>query len=477
MEKDQKFGKEMFVYNLEAPLLDLYEVNYEMGRGAFSKIYEVRNKKTGEIRACKYTSKKEFKAFEIEKFRKEIEILQKSDHPNIIKLYEVLETPNSFYLIMEKCNGGNLFYKIEQRMKTKKLFDEKILSEVIRQIASAIQYLHDIGICHRDIKPENICFLNLGEMENNIVKIIDFGLGKILDIADINNKLKSLVGSVIYMAPEVLQNQYNEKCDIWSLGVILYFFIAGHPPFFGQNDSETKYKILSMKYDKLEGEKWSNVSEEIKDLINHILVKEEDRYSAQDILNHKWIKKQKIFPINSEDRIKQFKIYQKMDNFEKKIIMFIATRLNENEIKNIKNFFDAFDNNNDGRISFEEFYDGVLKISKNIKKEEIEKMFQTIDTNEDGRIEYTEFIAACINENLYLEKKRLLEIYQAIDKKLTGRISKDNIKSALQLDKECYQKFEDLMNELYKDNDGTIDFEQFIKMISLIISNTLNKKN
>ena len=477
MEKDQKFGKEMFVYNLEAPLLDLYEVNYEMGRGAFSKIYEVRNKKTGEIRACKYTSKKEFKAFEIEKFRKEIEILQKSDHPNIIKLYEVLETPNSFYLIMEKCNGGNLFYKIEQRINTKKLFDEKILSEVFRQIASAIQYLHDIGICHRDIKPENICFLNLGDMENNIVKIIDFGLGKILDIKDINDKLKSLVGSAIYMAPEVLQNQYNEKCDIWSLGVILYFFIAGHPPFFGQNDTEIKYKILSMKYDKLEGEKWSNVSEELKDLINHILVKEEERYSAQDILNHEWIKKQKRFPINSEERIKQFKIYQKMDNFEKKIIMFIATRLNENEIKNIKNFFDAFDHNNDGRISFEEFYDGVLKISKNIKKEEIEKMFQTIDTNEDGRIEYTEFIAACIKENLYLEKKRLLEIYQAIDKKLIGRISKDNIKSALQLDEECCKKFEKLMNKLYKDNDGKIDFEQFIKMISLIISNTLNNKN
>ena len=104
-------------------------------------------------------------------------------------------------------------------------------------------------------------------------------------------------------------------------------------------------------------------------------------------------------------------------------------------------------------------------------------MFQTIDTNEDGRIEYTEFIAACINENLYLEKKRLLEIYQAIDKKLIGRISKDNIKSALQLDEECCKKFEKLMNKLYKDNDGKIDFEQFIKMISLIISDTLNNKN
>ena len=172
---------------------------------------------------------------------------------------------------------------------------------------------------------------------------------------------------------------------------------------------------------------------------------------------------------------KQLKIYQKMDNFQKKIFMFIASRTNENEINQIKEFFDAFDKNDDGRITFEEFYNGVLKFSKNIKKEEVKKIFEKIDINKSGRIEYTEFIAACINENLYFDKNRLLEVYHFIDKNNIGKISKDDIASELQLDNECSEKLGNLMNKLSHDNDGKIDFEQFVIMVSLIISNALNK--
>ena len=471
-KNNKKFSKENFVPTLETPLLDSYDVIYEMGSGAYSKVYEVKHKISGQIRACKYIKKKDFKKEDIERFKKEIEILKKSDHPNIVKLYEVFETENSFYLIMEKCNGGNLSYKIEQRINTQILFDEKILSEVFGQIASAIKYCHDLGICHRDLKPENICFLNMGDMENNTVKIIDFGLGK---MQDIGMKLKTLVGTLLYMPPEVLKNNYSEKCDIWSMGVILYFLIAGVPPFFGADDFQIKMKINSMKYDKLEGEKWNSTSKEVKDLISHMLVKEEERYSAKDVLNHVWIKKEDIFPKDSKQMFKQLKIYQKMDNFQKKIFMFIASRTNENEINQIKEFFDAFDKNDDGRITFEEFYNGVLKFSKNIKKEEVKKIFKNIDINKSGRIEYTEFIAACINENLYFDKNRLLEVYHFIDKNNIGKISKDDIASELQLDNECSEKLGNLMNKLSHDNDGKIDFEQFVKMVSLIISNALNK--
>ena len=471
MENKNKFGKDLFVQKLETPLLDSYDVIFEMGKGAFSKIFEVRNKKTGEIRACKYISKKNFNEKDINSFRREYEILQQSDHPNIIKLYEIFETPKSFYLIMEKCNGGNLFYKIEERMIVKKYFDEKILSEVIRQIASAIKYCHDKDICHRDIKPENICFLNMGDMENNPVKVIDFGLGKIIDP---QKKIESQVGSVYYMAPEVIKKSYNKKCDIWSLGVIIYFLLAGKPPFVGQNNVQTLKKIYSMKYEF--GKEFDQVSEEAKDLIKHMLVKEDERYSAEDVLNHPWIKKEKIFPDNTEVNENTFKLYQKMDNFEKKIIMFIASRLNENEINNLKNFFVAFDNNNDGRISFEEFYKGILKISKkDIKKEEIQQIFNTIDTNKDGKIEYTEFIASCIGENLYLNKEKLREVFGAFDKDNSGTILKNDIISVLELDTNSSKQFESLFNNLDKDKDGKINFEEFIKMISQIISETLNK--
>ena len=297
------FNKETFIQDIDTPLMNSYNVIYEMGQGTYSKVYAIKHKKTGDMRVCKYIIKKDFKEKDIKTFKEEIKILKQSDHPNIVKLYEVFETPNSFYLIMEMCNGGNLTNKIEQRINVGEYFDEKILSEVIRQIASALFYCHNKGICHRDLKPDNLCFVNMGNMENNTIKLIDFGLGKIFGL---EKKLNSLVGTVLYTAPEVLNKKYNEKCDIWSLGVILFFLVSGKPPFFGQNDAEIKMKILSMKY-KFD-EKWKNCSEELKDLISHILVKEDERYSAQEVLNHPWIKKEKIFPDNTEVNENQFRI-------------------------------------------------------------------------------------------------------------------------------------------------------------------------
>ena len=473
MEQKNKFDKSDFIFKLETPLLDSYEVNYEIGSGAYSKVYEVIEKASGQIRACKYISKKDFQDVDIKKFEKEIEILRDYDHPNIIKLYDYFNTPNSFYLIMEKCNGGNLYYKILERINLNKMFDEKILSNVFRQITSAINYCHLKGLCHRDLKPENICFLNLGDMENNIVKIIDFGFGRFISP---KKKFNSQVGTALYIAPEVLQKNYNEKCDIWSLGVILYFIISGKPPFFGENEMEIKKKIRSIDY-KFD-DSWSNVSDDAKDLISHMLVKEEKRYTAKQVLEHPWIQKYKKNEIVTEIdiQINQLKLYQKMDEFEQKIITFISHRLPQNDVNNIKNFFVVLDNNDDGRISFEEFTKGILGLSSiNIKKEELKPIFDTIDTNEDGSIEYTEFISSCINENLYLKKEYLVQVFEAFDKTKKGKISMDDIIAVLELDSNCCKRLKTLFNKLDIDDDGKIDLGEFIKMFSIIISETLNR--
>ena len=488
MSKKGSFSKDLFFEEVETPLKESYTVNFEIGRGAYSKVYEVTLKneeqlknedkpknEENKIRACKYIIKENFREEDLDKFREEIKILKELDHPNIVKLYQLFETKKSFYLIMEKCEGGNLFNKIQQRINTKTLFDENVLSELIRQITSAIQFCHEKGICHRDLKPENICFTKLGDMENNSIKIIDFGFGKYIKP---NEKFQSEVGTILYMAPEVFQNNYNEKCDIWSIGVILYFLIEGKPPFMGQNDGEIKLKIKSMKYKfSEEWEKYSEKGEVVKDLIKHMLIKEDERYTAQQVLDHPWINKEKKFTtIDIEDILNQIKLYQKMDNFEKKIISFIASRLNSNEIENLKNFFVFLDQNNDGKISYKEFCDGMAKISSEpIKEEEIKSFFDNIDTNEDGSLEYTEFIAACINNGFYLNKNNLKEIFDAIDKKKTGKISKDEIISVLELEETCPSIYENYINQLEKDENGKIDFEQFIKMISIIIAETLKK--
>ena len=211
-----KFARENFVGQVSGSLLDYYDVVKQLGKGGYGKVYEVKNKKTGEIRACKHLSKLNIK--NLEKFRREIEILKKMDHPNIIKLFEVFESDRSIYLIMEECKGGEIFDKIIEHIQNKKMYSEKDAADIIQQVMSCIRYCHNHNICHRDLKPENILYLYNGSVNDNRIKIIDFGLSQEKD------KLVSKVGTAYYVSPEILKGKYTELCDIWSAGVIYIFY-------------------------------------------------------------------------------------------------------------------------------------------------------------------------------------------------------------------------------------------------------------
>ena len=237
-----RFGKETFVGKLDGVFLDNYEVIRQLGKGGYGKVYEVKNKKTGEIRACKHLSKLNIK--NLEKFEREINILIKTDHPHIIKLYEIFESQRSLYLIMEECKGGEVFDKIIEHIQSKQMYSEKDAANMFQQVMSSIEYCHNKGICHRDLKPENLLYLNAGNEKDNPIKVIDFGLSQIF----IDRKLKTKVGTAYYVAPEILKGDYTEKCDIWSAGVILYIFLSGDPPFNGPNDSAIYSKISQMKF-------------------------------------------------------------------------------------------------------------------------------------------------------------------------------------------------------------------------------------
>ena len=178
MESTIKFGKKDFVGKFEGVFLDNYDVIKQLGKGGYGKVYRVMNKKTKEIRACKHLSKLSIK--NLEKFQREIEILRKADHPNIIKLYEIFESKRSYYLIMEECKGGEVFDRIIEHIQKKDMYSEKDASIILRQMMSAVEYCHNNGIAHRDLKPENLLYLNDGPEDNNPIKVIDFGLSHIM---------------------------------------------------------------------------------------------------------------------------------------------------------------------------------------------------------------------------------------------------------------------------------------------------------
>ena len=461
MDQDKliKFAKENFVGEVKGKLLDFYDVVKQLGKGGYGKVYEVKNKKTGELRACKHLSKLNIK--NLDKFRREIEILKKMDHPNIIRIYEVYESERSLYIVMEECKGGEIFDRIIEHIQNKQMYSEKDAAIIFQQVMSCIQYCHNQNICHRDLKPENILYLNAGSEKNNRIKIIDFGLSQASD------RLKTKVGTAYYVSPEILKGNYTQLCDIWSAGVILYILLSGDPPFNGANDSAIYNKIAEMRYTFPES-KWKNVSNDAKDLICHMLVPEKERFNAEQVLAHKWFQNASEAPL-SEIEFNAHNLFMNFVNgsmIKKMGLMFIATRLDENEINNLKKVFSAFDTGKDGQISYEEFRQGLMGLKSNkIKEEDVKSLFDKIDVDKNGKIDYTEFIAATIDEANYNKKERLLEAFDSFDKDGSGQISKGELLETLNAEKCQEKEIEKFIKAVDKDGNGKISREEFMKLM------------
>ena len=454
-----KFARENFVGEIQGKLLDLYDVVKQLGKGGYGKVYEVKNKKTGEIRACKHLSKLNVK--DLDKFRREIEIMKKLDHPNIIKIYEVFESERSLYIIMEECKGGEIFDRIIEHIQNKEMYSEKDAANIFQQVMSCIQYCHNQNICHRDLKPENLLYLNPGSEKDNRIKVIDFGLSQACD------RLKTKVGTAYYVSPEILNGNYTHLCDIWSAGVILYILLSGDPPFNGPNDNAIYNKVAQMKFSFPEN-KWKNVSKEAKDLISHMLVPEKERYTASQVLEHSWFKNAKDIPLSDIEFNNQnlFMNFVKGSFIKKMGLMFIASRLDENEINNLKNVFSAFDTGKDGQISFEELKKGLMDMKSNkMTEEDIKKLFEALDVDQNGKIDYTEFIAATMDEANYYKNERLLEAFESFDKDGSGQISKGELLQTLKAEKCQEKEIEKFIKAVDKDGNGKISKEEFMALM------------
>ena len=462
MEKKEtsiKFSKKDFVGKFEGVFLDNYDVINQLGKGGYGKVYEVMNKKTREIRACKHLSKLSIK--NLVKFEREIEILRKADHPNIIKLYEVFESKRSFYLIMEECKGGEVFDRIIEHIQNKDMYSEKNAA-IIRQMISAVEYCHNNGIAHRDLKPENLLYLNQGSEDNNPIKVIDFGLSQVISH---QRKLKTKVGTAYYVSPEILEGSYSEKCDIWSAGVILYILLSGDPPFNGPSDVEIYKKIAEMKFDFPE-RKWANISDQAKDLIKHMIAPEKDRYNARQVMEHPWMQSsgENLANLNFDP---SFLInYARSNPFKKMALLFIASRLDENEINHLKKTFEAFNIQKDGQISYDELKKGLMELKCcRITDEELCELFKSIDVDKNGKIDYTEFLAATIQKKIYLREERLFEAFCNFDKDGCGKITKEELMSVLNAEPSQETEIENIIKEIDKSGEGSINYKEFVEMM------------
>jgi len=258
-----------------------YEFRSELGRGAFSIVYLTVHKATNQHYAVKVINKKDLGKDYEKNLKMEVDILKKVNHPNIIALKELFDTPDKLYLIMELVTGGELFDKIVEKGS----YTEDEASQLVRKIVSAVDYLHNLGIVHRDLKPENLL---LKRADNDLeIAIADFGLSKIVGQ---QMMMQTACGTPSYVAPEVLNaSGYGKEVDMWSIGVITYILLCGFPPFYGDTVPEIFEQIMEANFDYPE-EYWGSVTKEAKDFINKLLVVDSDkRMSAVDALRHPWL--------------------------------------------------------------------------------------------------------------------------------------------------------------------------------------------
>ena len=441
----------------------------QIGKGTFGNVYESKNLIFNNKVAMKVIPKNE--TMDQLLLKNEINILKKLSHPNIVRIYEFYESCNCYYLINEFCSGGELFNYINNSK-----FNEQQLSIIFYQVFSGLKYLHENKILHRDLKPENILVckkeldLEAGE-EYFWVKIIDFGTAKIFE----NDKNENtVVGSPYYIAPEVLNKNYNEKCDSWSVGVILYMFLVGRPPFDGQNNFEIIHSIRHNNYDE-NNEKLLSHSPEVRDFISHLLEKDiNKRFSAKEALNHVWFKKfdgRKLFR-NFEEKDMQPYIdnlfsYSYTSKIQPLVIAFLVHNLPSTEsCHDILKLYRYLNESGDCKLTKDELIKGLKKY-RNI--EEIEKkvdnLFRLLDADINGFIEYEEFLRACIDKKELFNDEYLKYAFKFLDRDNNNVISSEQIISAFLVRKKKNELFElsitNAINEVDQDEDGKINFEEF----------------
>mmetsp|Transcript_10955 Transcript_10955/g.17566 ORF Transcript_10955/g.17566 Transcript_10955/m.17566 type:complete len:426 (-) Transcript_10955:893-2170(-) len=345
-----------------------YKILEVLGTGSFGTVRKCRDRKTGELLACKTIKKAMID--NVENLRREISILRSVDHPHIIKFVDVFEDEKYIHLVTELCTGGELYDRVLEKAESEEgHFQEDDAAILIRDILDAIRYIHDEKhIVHRDLKPEN--FLLKDKSDNAPIKIIDFGLSRKDDAPF--GIMTSRVGTPYYVAPEVLLNEYTYKVDIWSIGVIAYILLCGFAPFAGESDFETLHLVASGPLE-FPSPEWDEISEQAKDFVSYLLNRDEEkRPTADEAMHHPWIAKHVVPPgIPKPLPFKKRSVSEKtsflwdsgkQSAFQKflatikvrKALNTVAEVMTPNEAKFLGRVFRKIDKDKDGKIRVED---------------------------------------------------------------------------------------------------------------------------
>eukprot|EP00929_Paragymnodinium_shiwhaense_P118541 TRINITY_DN90461_c0_g1_i1.p1 TRINITY_DN90461_c0_g1~~TRINITY_DN90461_c0_g1_i1.p1 ORF type:complete len:472 (+),score=139.66 TRINITY_DN90461_c0_g1_i1:93-1508(+) len=431
-----------------------------LGEGSYGSVTTATNKTSGNKYAVKTIGFKDKR--ELAKYLGEVEVHKALDHPHIVKLHEVFQDSKKLYLVMELCTGGELFDRILEAAEAAadagnegQAFTEKDASIYMLQIFGAMRYLHSHNCAHRDIKPEN--FLLHTKERDAPIKVIDFGLAKKFEA---NVPMTTKAGTPYYVAPEVLSGAYDEKCDVWSCGVILYILLCGYPPFYGDKNEEIISMVKKGKID-FPSPDWDTVTKDGKDLILHMTTMDpKKRPSFETLMGHRWLhdhtpKSTHTIDIAMADRLKKWRTKGK---FEKLALNCIAHQLKDQDIEDLKKTFEALDLNRDGTLTTKEIVEGMETHKCKLPADFMDTI-KTLDTDGSGVVEYSEFIAATVKTKQYAQESTLWAAFRTFDADGNGQISRAELQSFMQQSDDA--SLTAMIKEADIDGDGNISFDEF----------------
>jgi len=442
--------------------LDQYKMGKKVGAGAFGVVRKVSHRNS--CSECVMKTLKIEMMPDVNALRNEIELHADLDHPHVVRIFEHFDDDDHVHIVMESCEGGDLENALNANGE-----DEMVACAVMIQIMRAIKYLHCRMIVHRDIKPDN--FMVKEEwvpLRDNVLKLIDFGMATRINA---EKRLTTICGTPEYMAPEIFgDNPYDEKCDVYSCGIILHQVLCGKTPF----DSDDVDEIIA-KAQKgtlcLTGLPWDSISGKAKLLVSQMCVKSPSRrLSAEQVLNSTWLQDacRSDNPTLTPDASRNIKCFGRSSTLKKIALHKVAYYLSDEKITKYREAFLQIDTNNDGTITLEEVQ-SVL-VADGMSPDEVRELFEKADSDHSGCIDYSEFLAATVSQEEYLDEQACREAFASFDRDGSGSISLKELEAALSDGslagaKLNESRIREMLKEVDRDGDGTIDFEEFVETL------------
>jgi calcium-dependent protein kinase len=422
-----------------------------LGSGYNGSVHLARDKRTNTKVAVKAFKLHGVNREKKEELESECEIFLTMDHPHVARLLDCYESEDQLNLVMECMEGGELFQRVTER----KRFTEKDAAEAAHQMLLAVNYIHTHNIVHRDIKLENFLYEKKG---GDHLKLIDFGFSKIWEP---NTKMALSCGTLAYVAPEVLDKSYTSKCDLWSLGVVIFILLVGYMPFAGSE----RHQVEMIKQAKctFRKEPWSKVSTQASEFVGKLLVVDpEKRLSAEQALKSEWIMGKAQIPEESIDQecLNNLMSFGQASVFRRACMSVMAWSLTAEDRAQVRKAFLELDTDNRGAITLPEFRK-VLQDKFHIDDEQIKVAFAALDTSHTDEIHYSDFLAAMVSSRIQVHDEVLAQTFRRFDTDNSGFITAANLKELLGETFEG-EMTDNLISEADMTHDGKISYTEFL---------------